>query len=212
MRDSLPADAAVLATVAEHPGWLAAVRAQLEPGPGGCLLWQGTRTRGHGVIYIPARPGQPGRTVRVHRALLVAQLGRPLALGYHAGHACHDMAHAAGLCPGGGGCQHRACANVEHLAEQSPRANALAGAGLAARNAAVTACPAGHPLTPGNLTRASWARGRRECLQCNRTRARAAQGAAAALGLTREQYRAGRDAAARAAARGWPTLPGVADG
>ena len=72
--------------------------------------------------------------------------------------------HAADVerCDGGPECAHRACVNPAHLVAVS---QAALPRGIAARHAAQTRCPQGHPYD--HVTR----QGRRRCRRCMREQA-----------------------------------------
>jgi len=122
----------------------------------GCVLWTGAKLRsGYGVININ------GQVLRTNRLALVAHLGRDLAPDAEAGDICHDIARANGECTPAA-CQHRACVNPHHLAEQTRTTNTRGGG---------SGCIHGHPLAADNLLNRS--DGRRECKTCHRDRERA---------------------------------------
>lgn len=62
-------------------------------------------------------------------------------------------------------CQTWDCLNFRHMTIRSRRAIAITNGSAATRNAAVTACPAGHQLAGPNLYRHPGS-GRRECALC----------------------------------------------
>lgn len=66
-------------------------------------------------------------------------------------------------------CRNTTCINPSHLEPVTPRTNTLRGSTLAARNASVTHCPAGHELSGANLRRSG---GRRFCRACGREKQR----------------------------------------
>jgi hypothetical protein len=152
-----------------------------------CWRWTGRLLNGYANVWFR------DRTLIVHRLALVRATGSNRT-DMHAAHLCHDEALTSGLCTGGDGCLHRACANPRHLEWQSSRDNALAGSTLTAANAAKTHCIRGHELLPGT---------RRNCPTCHRMRAaeqkQLIRAAASALGLTWTQYVAAHGESKRAA-------------
>jgi hypothetical protein len=99
----------------------------------GCLIFGGhPNPDGYAKISVPAN------AVRfVHRVIFEALVG-PIPAGLQVGHHCHDLALAAGECPGGDSCLHRRCVHPGRLALQTPRENVLASAGPTARRAGQT--------------------------------------------------------------------------
>lgn len=67
-------------------------------------------------------------------------------------------------------CRNRACCNPAHLEAVTRQINQLRGMTLAAKNAAKTECPKGHPYSGDNLK--VYGPRRRSCAACNRERAR----------------------------------------
>lgn len=116
----------------------------------GCWTWQAYVTAsGYGQFY-PTK-NQPRRAHRVAYEVLVG----PIPDGLQLDHLCRV----------------RACCNPEHLEPVTHRVNTLRGVGFAARHAAATECPKGHPYSGSNLRiRPS---GRRACRECERIRVRA---------------------------------------
>lgn len=148
------------------------------PELGPCWVWTGATRGGYGAFNVPATPTQPRRRVEAHRWAYQRHVG-PIPAGRELAHLCHaaDVEH----CDGGPECPHRACVNYQaHLIPVTPTA---ALRGIAARHAAQTTCPQGHPYD-----RVS-AAGRRRCSRCLR---QAADRHRAAHGLP---TRADRDAA-----------------
>ena len=69
-------------------------------------------------------------------------------------------------------CRVRHCANPEHLEAVTPTENTMRGEGVGAKNARLTHCKHGHPLSGDNLyivTRAGGKR-RRVCRTCDLSR------------------------------------------
>jgi hypothetical protein len=95
-----------------------------------------------------------GRLEQVHRIAWIKAHG-PIPSGQEVDHQCGT----------------RNCVNVDHLRLLTHRENLLAGDTLAAKNAAKTHCPKGHPYDAANTytTRA----GKRQCRACSRARKRA---------------------------------------
>jgi hypothetical protein len=115
--------------------------------PDGCLIWQGgLNSLGYGQITVDVKKHQ------VHRLVYEAKVG-PIPEGLVLDHLC----------------RHRACVNTDHLEPVTERVNILRGTGPTARNAQLTHCKYGHPLTGDNVRqRGTW----RVCRQCDRERAR----------------------------------------
>jgi hypothetical protein len=83
------------------------------------------------------------KTRRVHR-LIYEQAHGPIADGLEIDHECHNRDEA---CPGGP-CRHRRCVNPAHLRAVRRTTNLRASKHtITSRNAAVDACPHGHPTT-----------------------------------------------------------------
>ena len=146
-----------------------------------CWPWQGRVSKdGYGLLG----------PLRTHLFSLVVYTGRR-PLWRHAGHVCHDAAVAAGTCTGGV-CPHRRCINPTHLEWQTATQNMRGGDTFAARNAAKTHCPQGHPYEEGNLSAAHLRRGGRVCLVCLKAKRKEGDAirkqAADLLELTRTAY------------------------
>lgn len=146
----------------------------------GCHLWSGhVGADGYGAGKF-----QKG-TVLFHRLALVVATGLDDE-ALHAGHVCHDIALAEGLCAGGP-CSHRRCINAQHLAWQTPAENVRASARVN-----VALCKAGHPMSGDNLIPWHLERGAKACRTCHRNRAEAQHAllreAARVLGLTYTRY------------------------
>jgi hypothetical protein len=69
-------------------------------------------------------------------------------------------------------CRNRACVNPEHMELVTHRENVLRGDTIAARHAAKTECPAGHPYDEANTIRRY---GRRYCRTCKNAHMREAR-------------------------------------
>lgn len=107
----------------------------------GCWIWTGARSTGnYGRIFFG------GRVLQAHR--VVYQLHRgPIPEGLELDHICHT---ADTSCPGGESCPHRPCVNPDHLQPVTGRENKVRGRSPAAKYAANTHCPQGHPFSPEN--------------------------------------------------------------
>lgn len=118
----------------------------------GCWLWLGADTTRNGLTY--GRPryagARSGANCGAHRVIYEELIGR-IPEGLELDHRCRTPL----------------CVNPAHLEPTTHRENILRGVGVAARNAAKTHCPQGHPLTPGNLV-LSRRDGKRACLICHR--------------------------------------------
>jgi hypothetical protein len=127
----------------------------------GCLRWTGAAdSSGYGQISVN------GRAVMVHRVGYELQVG-PIPPGMTIDHGCHN---ADPSCPGGRICPHRRCFLGEHLAPKSMGANTRSSPRtMAAKHAARTHCPQGHPYDETNTL---VHRGRRNCLICKRASSR----------------------------------------
>lgn len=150
----------------------------------GCLLWPGTKTTdGYGKICLPTAvtPTDKDVLVRVHRVSLIRSLGRPLTDGCAASHLCHDAAVAEGECItsvfGPGICQHRQCANAEHLAEKTNAENIGGGSHGHAWPRTRAAClKCGAELTDENIIWNLYLKsGVRQCKLCDNLRRRRAE-------------------------------------
>lgn len=126
--------------------------ARIWPNDAGCWIYHGACTSGN---YPTISVG--GRTLGLHRHVFTLINGQPAG---DVDHQCHGPG-----CPGGPTCPHRPCVRPDHLADLTRRANVLRGVGLAAVNARVTHCPAGHAYDEANTYR--WPNGRRKCRRCD---------------------------------------------
>ena len=129
------------------------------PELGTCWLWTATTRGGFGAFNLPATEARPRRRIDAHRFAYEQHVG-PVPPGHELGHLCH--AAEVERCDGGPECPHRACVNPAHLV---PVSQATAPRGIAARHAAQTTCPQGHPYD--HVTR----QGRRRCRRCMREQA-----------------------------------------
>lgn len=132
----------------------------------GCWLFTGAKAGGYGQVGWH-EDGIPCHG-RVHRIVFEALVG-DIPEGMHLDHLCHDPrdCHPAVAAE----CQHRACCNPQHLRPATNRANVLRGGGFAARNAAKTRCPNGHPYDEANTYVAP--DGWRQCRTCRSAHIRA---------------------------------------
>ncbi len=129
------------------------------PELGPCWLWTAATRGGFGAFNLPATDTHPRRRVEAHRFAYEQHVG-PIPPGHELGHLCH--AAEVERCDGGPECPHRACVNPAHLV---PVSQATTPRGIAARHAAQTTCPQGHPYD--HVTR----QGRRRCRRCMREQA-----------------------------------------
>jgi hypothetical protein len=120
---------------------------------GECWVWNGALA-GPGYDEGIGGRGYPqaklgGKVRRVHRAVYEHFHG-PIPER-------HDVDHT---------CRLRQCLNPEHLEAVPHRENLLRGDTITRHNAAVTACPKGHPYSGPNLYVDP--RGHRQCRECRR--------------------------------------------
>jgi len=115
----------------------------------GCWHWIGfvEKRGGYGRFQVS------GQSWSAHRYLyhaIVMTLDSPQGEPGHlqVDHQCHNRDSS---CLGGPTCLHRRCVNPGHLRAVTSRVNLLAGKTWAAKNAAVTHCKIGHPLSGDNL-------------------------------------------------------------
>lgn len=145
--------AARFAAKVDQAGMIPAHRPELGP----CWEWTGRREPGgYGRFSVGGRPPS-GDMLSAHAVALWLETGRPPTPGMHADHLCRN----------------HGCVRASHLEEVTPAENARrgeAGAVNAARQRAVTECPAGHPYDAGNT--AIRRSGARRCKTCERDRAR----------------------------------------
>lgn len=117
---------------------------------GQCWLWTGNlQAYGYGAS-LPHR-----KSYRIFHG--------PIPEGYHVDHLCHN---ADPTCNAGIECLHRRCVNPDHLEAVPQYTNLMRGRSTAAKNAAKTHCPHGHPFDEENTLH--WRRGR-ICKACRRT-------------------------------------------
>jgi hypothetical protein len=110
---------------------------RLEVAPNGCWLWTGT-TAAHGYGHININ----GKLRYAHRLAYELMVG-PIPGGLPLDHLCHTKDAA---CPGGAlDCQHRRCANPEHLEPVTAGENARRGG-----KSRWTECPRGHQFDAEN--------------------------------------------------------------
>lgn len=114
---------------------------QDRPELGPCWLWTGALIDGYGVWWLERR-NRPA-----HVSSFIAFTQRPIPSGLQLDHLCRV----------------RRCCNPEHLEPVTGRENVLRGRGLAAVNAAKTACLQGHPLDETNTYIHD---GKRSCKSC----------------------------------------------
>ncbi len=112
----------------------------------GCWSWTGSKTSGYGDFYDGVRK------VSAHR-YSYETLSGPIPEGLVLDHLCRN----------------RACVNPEHLEPVTQQVNILRGTGMAARRAAITQCPQGHPYDEQNTLLKN---GRRVCRTCLKYRRR----------------------------------------
>lgn len=117
--------------------------------PDGCWRWTGyTQRNGYGSFGTGSRSDGTRRKVFAHRWAYEHFRG-PIPEGTTLDHLC----------------MRRNCVNPDHLEAVPHAVNLRRGNTIAARNAAVTHCPAGHPYEGENLVINS--RGQRICRTCN---------------------------------------------
>lgn len=131
----------------------------------GCWIWTAAKTHGHGVF------GVNGRNRYAH-ILAYELLVGPVPDGL-------DLDHL---------CRNRACVRPDHLEPVTRRVNLLRGETIAARHAAKTHCPQGHPYEPPHVRIVQGPNGpQRQCRTCDRDRQRARRAAARAARLARNE-------------------------
>jgi hypothetical protein len=131
----------------------------------GCWPFDGTkRPDGYRQLGIGSLTDGTRRNVLAHRYAYELTHG-PVPAGLTVDHECHNRDSD---CLGGPTCPHRACVRPDHLIAKPIRANVLAGRTVAAKAAAATHCPQGHPYDEVN-TRIY--RGTRACRACDREKA-----------------------------------------
>lgn len=126
-------------------------------GEDACWPWTGAIDQGgYGKVLYN------GRTLGAHRVVHMILVG-PIPDGLELDHTCHNNSD----CDGGNACPHRRCCNPRHAEAVTPRENTLRGRTIAARHAAKTHCPQGHPYDEANTYR--W-NGWRICRTCRSSR------------------------------------------
>jgi hypothetical protein len=123
----------------------------------GCWLATTTNTA-DGYARWRYKPGAPETYVHVwaYRAFI-----GDIPEGMQVDHACHTAAVERGACEGGLDCQHRRCANPEHLELVTGSQNTMRQRHA---NRMKESCPKGHPLSGDNLV--TWSDNKRRCRQC----------------------------------------------
>lgn len=129
-------------------------------GPQGCWFLDGKHVRPDGYVCVD----RDGTKAFAHRWSYEKHVG-PIPAGHDLDHLCHT---ADTSCPGGRTCPHRACIRPDHLEPVPSRVNTLRGRGVAAKHAATTHCPAGHPYDTANTL--LHRDGKRRCRTCVRSR------------------------------------------
>lgn len=120
-------------------------RADMSGGPEACWPWTGAlNAKGYG------RRNHRGR-LRLAHGVAFELSGREVPDGFTIDHLCRN----------------RSCVNPGHLEAVPHRVNLLRGNTVAARSAAATHCPSGHPYDVENTARR---RGERICRECERIR------------------------------------------
>ena len=115
----------------------------------GCWIWQGRLSaRGYASIRVDR-----SWSTSAHRASYF------LAHGYVENNL--DIDHL---------CRVTSCVNPDHLEAVTHRENILRGDTFAARHAAKTHCPKGHPLSKNNLVEYDLKKGMRKCKTCTYAR------------------------------------------
>lgn len=119
----------------------------------GCWFWRGTKSWGasrqdYGVIGL----GRKGEGQDYAHRVAYALAKGPIPDGYYIDHLCRNTL----------------CVRPDHLEAVTPRENVLRGDTIAARHAARTHCPQGHPYEPPHL----WVdkHGYRHCRTCTTKR------------------------------------------
>lgn len=139
---------------------VARITQRIEKQPDGCWIWPGAKSNGYGRISWSVG-GNRMTWAAVHRVMYETFVG-PIPDGLDVDHACHDPASChpkeATDCP------HRACCNPAHLEAVTRKENLRRGGTIAARRAATTHCPQGHPYDEENTLTDK--EGRRSCKAC----------------------------------------------
>lgn len=131
---------------------------KVEEHDSGCWLWTGQlQPNGYARFMVGSRSDGSPRKVLAHRWAYEHFIG-PIPEGMTIDHV-RDR-----------GCRHRNCVNPEHLEAVPHAVNLLRGDTTAARNAAKTHCPAGHPYEGDNLVVNR--KGQRTCRACHQQKSR----------------------------------------
>jgi hypothetical protein len=121
-----------------------------------CWLWTGSVSEGGYGHFVSSATGY------AHRFSYILANGA-IPDGLTVDHQCHN---ADETCSGGPTCLHRRCVNPLHLTAIPIRENCLNSPNtLAAKHAAVTHCPQGHPYDEANTV---LYRGLRRCRACSK--------------------------------------------
>lgn len=123
------------------------------PDLGACWLWTSTLSHGYGVIQTGTLASP--KMVLAHRMAWEMEHGCRIPDGNEPDHLCRVTA----------------CVNPAHLEPVTHRENMLRGNTFAAREAAVTHCPQGHPYDEENTRYKNGGR-KRDCRACDRIRQR----------------------------------------
>jgi len=121
------------------------------PGEDDCWGWTGTLSAA-GYAYLGVG-GRKGRNVLVHRLLYELEIG-PIPENKELHHRCKN----------------RYCVRPDHQELVTRRIHLLKGQTIAARHAAATHCPQGHPY---DIFNTNFYRNQRYCRTCQNTRPRA---------------------------------------
>jgi hypothetical protein len=134
-------------------------------GPDGCWPWLGPiNDYGYGEFWLGRSPHYPVKQ-KAHRFAFEMLTG-PIPEGLTLDHLCHNE---DADCEAGDFCRHRRCVNPRHLTPTTIRENVLGSDRTpAAKSAAKTHCPQGHPYSGSNLAITS--KGFRRCRICARRR------------------------------------------
>lgn len=124
--------------------------ARISLSPSGCWIWAHPVADGYGRVR---EAGKGSKFAMAHRFAYERLVG-PISVGLQLDHLCRV----------------RNCVNPDHLEPVTPRENTLRGETPAARNAAKTHCPIGHPYDDSNTYICK--RGLRKCRACSRDRMR----------------------------------------
>lgn len=126
------------------------IASKIEVDENNCWLWTATQNGyGYGQLWWG------GSACYAHRVIYQLLVGE-IPVGLQLDHLCRV----------------RHCVNPVHLEPVTNRENLLRGDTFAARAAAKTHCPKGHPLAGDNLVPSDLKRGCRACLTCHRERDR----------------------------------------